>query len=209
MNSDVDNSPPSGPSTSDVTPGMFGDGLSAGSRLESSDVLASLLAAATMALDTDRRVTRRCVMRAAELLGADRIPTAERAAKHFYLQGGLASWQAKRLNSYIEDKLGSTIRAADLAKVVRMSTSHFFRAFRKTFGESPVAHVMKRRMLRAQELMSTSSAPLSQVALECGMCDQAHFSRTFRQIVGTNPTVWRRQFAVSHSVPVTDRPSRG
>lgn len=91
------------------------------------------------------------------------------------------------------EALDSTIRAGDLAGVVRLSTSHFFRAFRETFGESPLAYVMKRRMLRAQELMLTSQATLSQVALECGMCDQAHFSRTFRRIVGTNPMAWRRQ----------------
>jgi AraC family transcriptional regulator len=110
------------------------------------------------------------------------------------LRGGLASWQAKCLRSYIEDKLDSTIRAGDLAGVVRLSTSHFFRAFRKTFGESPLAYIMRRRMRRAQKLMSTSRVPLSQVALECGMCDQAHFSRTFRRIVGTNPMAWRRRF---------------
>jgi AraC family transcriptional regulator len=106
--------------------------------------------------------------------------------------GGLAPWQAKRLRAHIEDKLDSTIRATDLAGVVGLSTSHFCRAFRKTFGDSPVAYVMKRRMVRAQDLMLKSRVPLSQVALECGMCDQAHFSRTFRRIVGTNPTAWRR-----------------
>jgi AraC-like DNA-binding protein len=55
---------------------------------------------------------------------------------------------------------------------------------------------MKRRIRRAQQLMLTSRLRLSQVALECGMCDQAHLSRTFRRIVGTNPNAWRRQFLV-------------
>ena len=79
---------------------------------------------------------------------------------------------------------------------MQLSTSHFFRAFRQTFGESPHAYIMQRRIRRAQELMLTSRLPLSQVALECGMCDQAHFSRAFRRIVGTNPNAWRRQFLV-------------
>ena len=44
--------------------------------------------------------------------------------------------------------------------------------------------------------MLTSRLRLSQVALECGMCDQAHLSRAFRRIVGINPNAWRRQFVM-------------
>jgi transcriptional regulator GlxA family with amidase domain len=31
------------------------------------------------------------------------------------------------------------------------------------------------------------------------MCDQAHFSRTFRRIVGTNPATWRRRFILGQA----------
>jgi len=163
-------------------------------QLDNSHTLASLLATATVALNIDRRVTQNCIRRAAALLGIELSCEGDATTARPHLRGGLASWQAKRLRSYIEDKLDSTIRANDLAGVVRLSTSYFFRAFRKTFGETPIEYIMRRRMLRAQELMLKSRVSLSQVALECGMCDQAHFSRTFRRIVGTNPTVWRRQF---------------
>ena len=183
-------------STPDATPLVFGsdEGILAGDRLDSSDILASLLATATGALHTDRVVTQRCILRAATLLGIDLGPRGDATAQRSDRQGGLASWQTRRLRSYIEDRLDSTIRADDLAGLVQLSTSHFFRAFRRTFGESPVAYVMQRRMLRAQELMSKSRVSLTQIALECGMCDQAHFSRTFRRIVGMNPSAWRRQF---------------
>ena len=109
-------------------------------------------------------------------------------------RGGLASCQAELVRSYIEDKLDSGIRVTDLAGLVGLSTSHFSRAFRRTFGETPLVYVTKQRMLRAQELLLNSQVPLTQIALECGMFDQAHFSRTFLRIVGTNPALWRRQF---------------
>ena len=163
---------------------------------DSNDALASLLASATVALDTDRRAAKRCIQHAAALLGINLSSGRNGAAEHSCLQGGLASWQAKRIRSYIEDKLDTSIRATDLAGLVQLSASHFFRAFRKTFGESPVAYIMQRRVERAQELMLASRAPLSQVALECGMCDQPHFCRCFRRIVGTSPGAWRRQFPV-------------
>jgi len=159
-------------------------------------MLASLLASATVALDTDRRAAKSCIQRAAALLGIDLSPGEDGAAERSCLQGGLAPWQAKRLRSYIEDKLDSSIRATALAGVVQLSTSHFFRAFRNSFGEAPIAYIMKRRILRAQEMMLSSRCSLLQIALECGMCDQAHFTRVFRRIVGINPKAWRRQFLV-------------
>jgi AraC family transcriptional regulator len=171
----------------------------------SDDMLASLLATATGALHSDRRMTQRCVQHAAALLGIDLRPAGVSGPEHSYLQGGLASWQVKRLRSYIDDRLDSAIRAGDLAGVVRLSTSHFFRVFRRTFGESPYGYITKRRMERAQELMVTSQASLAQVALECGMCDQAHFSRTFRRVVGTNPGIWRRRFSGARPSPEPKR----
>ena len=159
------------------------------------DALASLLTTATVALDTDLRAAKSCIQRAAALLGVDLRLVGDGAAERS-CQGGLAPWQAKHIRSFIEDKLDSSIRATDLAGVVQLSTSHFFRAFRQTFGESPLAYIMQRRIRRAQELMLTSRLPLSRVALECGMCDQAHLCRVFRRIVGINPNAWRRQFPV-------------
>lgn len=180
--------------TSDVVPGAFNDEYISGrDPLDGSHLLASLLATATVSLNTDRRVTRKCIRRAAVLLGIDLSPEGDSTTGRSHLRGGLAPWQAERVRCYIEDKLDSTIRARDLADVVRLSTSYFFRAFRTTFEDTPIAYIMKRRMLRGQELMLKSRVCLSQVALACGMCDQAHFSRTFRRIVGTSPTIWRRQ----------------
>jgi len=169
---------------------------------DSNDMLASLLATAAVALDTDRRAAKSCIQRAAALLGIDLSPGGDGAAEPSCTQGGLAPWQAKRLRSYIEEKLDSSIRATALAGVVQLSTSHFFRAFRNSFGEAPIAYIMKRRILRAQEMMLSSRCSLLQIALECGMCDQAHFTRVFRRIVGINPKAWRRQFLVD---PPSDR----
>ena len=161
---------------------------------DSNAMLASLLASATVALDTDCGAAKRCIQRAAVLLGIDLSAGGDGAAERSCLRGGLAPWQAKRLRSHIEDNLDSRLRATDLAELVQLSGSHFFRSFRKTFGEAPLSYIKKRRIRRAQQLMLTSRLRLSQVALECGMCDQAHLSRTFRRIVGTNPNAWRRQF---------------
>ncbi len=93
--------------------------------------------------------------------------------------------------------LGARIRTTDLAEVAQLSASHFTRAFKETFGETPIGYVSRRRMLYAQDLMLKSGERLSQIALTCGHCDQSHFTRVFRRKVGMSPRAWRRQFAAS------------
>jgi transcriptional regulator GlxA family with amidase domain len=110
-------------------------------------------------------------------------------------QGRLATWQLKCVAAYIEDNMDSKVRAADLAAIVRLSASQFSRAFKKSSGETPLAYVTRQRMRRAQVMMLSSREPLSRVAVDCGMCDQAHFTRTFRKVVGITPSLWRREFS--------------
>jgi AraC family transcriptional regulator len=135
-------------------------------------------------------------------------PAPDRYTQHSgftIVRGGLAGWQAKRVAAYVEEHIGADIRAADLAAITRLSLSHFFRAFRKSFGETPHSYVRRRRMHRAQAIMLSSNQPLAQIALDCGMCDQAHFSRVFRKVVGINPWAWRRQYSLGpRALPGTE-----
>ncbi len=108
-------------------------------------------------------------------------------------RGGLAPWQVRRVVSHIESRLASTIRVADLAAMVGLSTSHFARVFKVSTGQSVHLYIIERRMHRARELMLTTEESLCQIALACGLCDQAHFSRLFRNVVGMTPKAWRTQ----------------
>jgi AraC family transcriptional regulator len=154
--------------------------------------LSKLISVAAATLDSDTATARACLERAAELLsvanGGRLSPT------HTASRGGLAPWQQRKVTAYVATNIASTIRVSDLARVAGLRHRHFFRAFRESFGETPLSHVAKQRVQHAQSLMLSSSAPLSQIALDCGMCDQAHFTRVFRRTVGVNPSAWRREF---------------
>ena len=157
-------------------------------------LLEKLLQAATAANNSDRAKARSTLENALSLLMTSRdalkgppCPT----------RGGLAPWQAKRVAAYIREHLGSRLKASELAALVGFSYSHFNRAFRVSFHETPTAYIMRQRMNLARDKMLTTRHSLSHVAQECGLCDQAHFSRMFRRIVGQSPRLWRRQFAPS------------
>jgi AraC-like DNA-binding protein len=106
--------------------------------------------------------------------------------------GGLAPWQMRRVATYIDANLADSIRCDDMARVTRLSVSHFMRAFRESFGAPAHAFLMRRRMERAQGLMLTTDTTLGQIALECGLADQSHLTRLFRKLVGESPAAWRR-----------------
>lgn len=158
------------------------------------DVLAGLIAAASAALDSDRDIARAYIAKAAALLEKDDGRARWQEHRRTRQRGGLAPWQAKRVREYVANKLGGRIRTTDLAEVAQLSASHFTRAFKETFGETPIGYVARQRMLYAQELMLNSGECLSQIALTCGHCDQSHFTRVFRRKVGMSPRAWRRQF---------------
>lgn len=156
--------------------------------------LLELLTEAQSKVELDRQGAQAYLSRATGLLAAtldrDTQPKVQRA-----FSGGLPRWQAKRLETFIEENLEQPIRSPDLIALTGMSPGHFFRTFKATFGQAPFAYVASRRIERSQQLMLTTDHALCQIALDCGMCDQSHFTRQFRRLVGMPPGEWRRLYA--------------
>jgi AraC family transcriptional regulator len=164
---------------------------------ELSVVAAQFVEAACRARDGDPEATRAHVAHALSLLNG--LPSIGPSGTHLLsnraarvLSGGLPAWQARRVSVHVEGNITGRIHIPQLARLVGLSASHFCRAFKCSFGVSPRAYVLRRRIEVAQALMLTTSAPLSAIALSCGMCDQQHFTRSFRRIVGETPSNWRR-----------------
>lgn len=162
--------------------------------------LLELLTVAQSEVELDRRAAQACLSRATALLTAslerDRGPRAERG-----FRDRLPLWQAKRLVTYIEENLDQPIKSDDLIALTGISSGHLFRTFKVTFGQTPFAYIAIRRVEHAQQLMLTTSHPLCQIALDCGLCDQSHLTRLFRRFVGTTPGQWRREYAPASIAP--------
>ena len=122
------------------------------------------------------------------------------------IRGGLAPWRIRRVTIHIEMNLDATVRTKDLAALVELSSFHFCRAFRDSFGDSPHAYITRRRIERAQGFMLTTNTSLSQIAMDCGLADQSHFNRLFRRFVGESPGAWRRARAAV--LPSADAPKQ-
>jgi AraC family transcriptional regulator len=152
--------------------------------------MAELCSAMRSALDDERGTAEESLQRAAELLQEMGEPKSLFGGEKS--RGGLAPWQIRKVARYVDANLDQPICNEDLATIARLNISHFGRAFRNSFGEPPHEYVIRRRVERAQGLMLSTSAPLSAIALDCGLADQAHLSRLFRRVVGESPRAWRR-----------------
>ena len=53
--------------------------------------------------------------------------------------------------------------------------------------------VRRRRVERATVQLRASTAPLADIAAECGFCDQSHMNRAFRAVLGRTPLDVRRE----------------
>jgi AraC family transcriptional regulator len=152
--------------------------------------LISLLDAATLQLYRKEETARGMILKAASLVREQIDPPARREAPD--RRGRLLAWQVRKVRDYIESHITDPVLVADLGALVRLSEAHFSRCFRRSFGQSPHAFVVRRRLELAAHYMLTTEASLSDIALRCGFTDQPHLCKHFRQAAGQTPAAWRR-----------------
>jgi AraC family transcriptional regulator len=161
---------------------------------DTADEVSSLLLCAIRCVDTDEVIAIDLIKQASSLLKP--FPEGGQSVERQRVSsGGLAPWQVNRVRSHIEDRISCTITLDELAQVAKLSTSYFSAAFKVTLGVSPYNYVIERRVAFAKYRMTNSDAPLCEIALDCGLADQAHLSRIFRKATGTTPSAWRRYMA--------------
>jgi transcriptional regulator GlxA family with amidase domain len=80
---------------------------------------------------------------------------------------------------------------AALARIACVSEAHFARTFRATFGETPHRYLQRRRVERSMFLLRETDRSVTDICLDVGFNSLGTFSRTFRDIVGQSPTVYR------------------
>jgi AraC-like DNA-binding protein len=107
-------------------------------------------------------------------------------------KGGLAPWQLRRIESFIEGNIGEQVSVATLQEIAGLSSSHFIRAFRASTGVTPAAYLRRKRLEAARSLLLSTSEPIEAIAADCGFPSQAHFSTLFKQTFEMSPMAVRR-----------------
>jgi AraC-like DNA-binding protein len=106
--------------------------------------------------------------------------------------GGLATWQLRQLEDFVQARLGDELSLDHLSEAVGVSRSHFGRAFKQATGQSPFEWLRAKRIERAKEMLVQGEMPVAEIAIATGFADQAHLTRVFGRAVGVPPGLWQR-----------------
>lgn len=84
-----------------------------------------------------------------------------------------------------------TITTSDLARAAGVSVRHLNRQVQKTLGISPYELVLRTRIQSTAEALARTTAPIIEIALHHGFCDQSAFTKQFRKRTGMTPRQFR------------------
>jgi AraC-like DNA-binding protein len=108
----------------------------------------------------------------------------------------------RRARNLMDREYASPLSIAALARTALMSTGHFSRQFRATYGETPYAYLMTRRIERAKALLRHDDTSVTEVCMAVGCTSLGSFSARFTELVGETPTAYRaRDHSALASVP--------
>jgi AraC-like DNA-binding protein len=82
----------------------------------------------------------------------------------------------------------------DLARAAGLSRAHFSREFRRTFGESPHAYLLTRRLERAADLLRATDRSVAEICFSVGLQSVGSFTTSFTRTYGLSPTAYRAAF---------------
>jgi transcriptional regulator GlxA family with amidase domain len=95
----------------------------------------------------------------------------------------------------MEEHLATPVPIETVATTVALSTRQLERRFKAALGLRPAAAYRRLRLRYAQWLLDHTTRSLTEIAVEAGFADAAHFSRAFKTAYGSTPSTERRRRA--------------
>jgi AraC family transcriptional regulator len=120
-------------------------------------------------------------------LAAEIIAAAARAR----VRSGRRRWleDARRM---IEREFAAPLSLSTIASAVGIHPVHLAREFRASNGCTVGDYLREVRVAFARKHLALTSAPIAEVALAAGFCDQSQLTRTFKLVTGQTPARYRR-----------------
>jgi YesN/AraC family two-component response regulator len=108
----------------------------------------------------------------------------------------------QELKQIIQDQIDSNITLGEISKSLEINPSYLSREFSKHFDSLSFGdYIRKSRIEKAIKLIEQNELSLTEIAYLTGFSDQSHFTRIFKQHVGTSPSTYRKEWKKSKTHP--------
>ncbi len=113
------------------------------------------------------------------------VPESERRART------LRNEALERIFSYVHGNYANPISLEAAAAAVHLSKYYFSRFFRSQTGQTFHVYLSRVRISRAEDLLSESDLPITEIAYRSGFSSLQTFNRLFRTFIGVSPSRYR------------------
>lgn len=96
------------------------------------------------------------------------------------------------LLAYIKSHIGEKLTLSDITEKCSYNKSYFSRIFKEYTGLTFTEYLKKERILKAANLLSSSSLTADAICTAVGYTNKTKFFRDFKNIIGTTPVKYRK-----------------
>ena len=97
----------------------------------------------------------------------------------------------RHARALVDAHFAKPLPLVDVARLVGVHPVHLARTFRRVHQITFAGYVRHVRIEFARRELAASGAPLGDIAVAAGFCDQSHFSRLFKRYTGLTPAEYR------------------
>ena len=102
----------------------------------------------------------------------------------------------RKLNEFIDMHMDDLIEVDALASYLSLGRKQLNRRLYQIIGCNACTYIVRRRIDRACDLLLNSTDRISSIALSCGFDNPSNFARTFKEVQGCPPSVYRKEHLV-------------
>jgi transcriptional regulator GlxA family with amidase domain len=140
----------------------------------------------------ERHIGRAVAQKARHVLLLDRARHGNDAQPHPPISEGateeITDSRVRRALLLMEQNLADPLPIGEIATRLKLSTRQLERLFQSVIGVRPVIFYRMLRLRYARWLLDHTDRSVTDIALESGFSDCAHFSRQFKTMVGLSPS---------------------
>jgi AraC-like DNA-binding protein len=98
----------------------------------------------------------------------------------------------ERAVTYMNEHLRESLSVDRIARALRVPQRKLARVFKRSTGETMVAHLLRLRTEQALHEIVSTTATLKDIAARCGFYDQPHMCREVKRLTGLTPAELRK-----------------